>query len=136
MYLEGNVLMVYLEMGEKDWADAESFEKRLKTAFLEAAFEAEKSYPDQGTSGHVCSGNKVTSKIGQIRYRGSSFEKTVKMAFVSSFPDRMLMELQWLARIENMKVEEVLRHARVLAKQTGELGAVASSTKSKPGKEK
>ena len=34
MYLEGNALVVYLEMGEKDHADAENIEKRLKTAFL------------------------------------------------------------------------------------------------------
>ena len=57
------------------------------------------------------------------------------MAFVSSFPDHISLELQWLTRIENMEVEEVLRYARVLAKQTGELGAVAASTKSKPGEE-
>ena len=40
MYLEGNVLTVYLEMGEKDQANAESIEKRLKTAFSEGTFEA------------------------------------------------------------------------------------------------
>ena len=42
MYLEGNVLAVSLEMGEKDHADTESIEKRLKMAFSENAFEAEK----------------------------------------------------------------------------------------------
>ena len=45
------------------------------------------------------------------------------------------MELQRLTGIENMEVEQVLRLARVLAKQTGELGAVATSIKSKPGEE-
>ncbi len=40
IYLERNVLTVYLEMGEKDQANAESIEKRLKTAFSEHAFEA------------------------------------------------------------------------------------------------
>ena len=40
MYLEGNALTVYLEIGEKDQANAESIEKRLKMAFLEGAFEA------------------------------------------------------------------------------------------------
>ena len=42
MYLVGNVLTVHLEMGEKDQADAESIEKRLKTAFSEGTFEAYK----------------------------------------------------------------------------------------------
>ena len=34
-----------------------------------------------------------------------------------------------------MEVEEVLKHARVLAKQTSEVRAVATSTKSKAGKD-
>ena len=66
---------------------------------------------------------------------GQIFEKTIKIAFVSGFPDCISMELQRLAGIENMEVEEVLRHAWVLAKQTSELGAVATSAKSKPGEE-
>ena len=40
MYLEGNALVVYLEIGEKDQADTESIKKRLKIAFSEGAFEA------------------------------------------------------------------------------------------------
>ena len=40
MYLEGNVLAVYLEMGERDQSDAESIEKGLKTVFSEDSFEA------------------------------------------------------------------------------------------------
>ena len=64
MYLEENVLMVYLEMKEKEQVDAESIEKRLKTSFLEDAFEA--YYLDWGASGRVHSRNKVTSRIGWI----------------------------------------------------------------------
>ena len=37
MYLKGNALVVYLEIGEKD--QAESIVKRLKTAFSKGAFE-------------------------------------------------------------------------------------------------
>ena len=59
MYLEESALAVYLEMEVRDQADAENIEYRLKTAFSEGAF-------DWGTSGHVCSGNKVTSRIGRI----------------------------------------------------------------------
>ena len=39
------------------------------------------------------------------------------MAFVSSFPDHILMELQRLTWVENMEVEEVLRHARAPVKE-------------------
>ena len=40
MYWEGNALAGYLEMGEKNEADAENIGKRLKTAFSKDAFEA------------------------------------------------------------------------------------------------
>ena len=59
----------------------------------------------------------------------------MKMAFVGGFPDGISMELQRLAGIENMEAEEVLRHARGLAKLTSELEIVATSSKSKPGEE-
>ena len=132
MYLEGNVLVVYLEMGENDQADTESIEKRLQTVFLEGAFDAyNKLRKVTWTREPV---NVYTAEIrwlaGLVGYKGQSLKKTVKMAFVSSFPDRISMELQWLTRVENMAVEKVLRHARVLAKQTSELGAVATSIKS------
>ena len=57
----------------------------------------------------------------------------MKMAFVSGFPDRISMELQQLTEIETMEVEELLKHARVLAKYPDELGAVATSTRDIPG---
>ena len=38
------------------------------------------------------------------------------------------MELQQLTRIETMEVEELLKHARVLAKHPNELGAVVTFT--------
>ena len=40
MYLKGNAHTVYLEIGEKDQANAESIEKQLKMSFLEGIFEA------------------------------------------------------------------------------------------------
>ena len=51
----------------------------------------------------------------------------MKMAFVSGFPDRTLMELQRLTGIETMEVE-LLKYTRVLAKHPNELRAVATST--------
>ena len=40
MYLKGNALVVYVEIGKKDQADAEGIEKILKMAFSEGVFEA------------------------------------------------------------------------------------------------
>ena len=61
---------------------------------------------------------------------GKSLKKTVKMAFMSGFSEHISMELQQLTRIENMEVEEVLRHARMLVKKTCELDAVATALES------
>ena len=57
----------------------------------------------------------------------------MKMAFVSGFPDCISMELQRLTGIDTMKVEELLKHARVLAKHPNQLGGVATSTGDIPG---
>ena len=123
-------------MGEKDQADAESIEKRLKMPFLKGTFEAYNKLRKVTWTGEPVDvyAAEIRWLAGLVGYTGQSLEKTVKMAFMSSFPDGISMELQQLVRIENMEVEEVLRHARVLAKQTGQLGAVATSTKSELGK--
>ena len=70
---------------------------------------------------------------GLVGYVGQGLKKTVKMAFVSGFPDRISMELQRLTGIDTMEVEELLKHARVLAKHPNQLGAVATSTGDIPG---
>ena len=59
---------------------------------------------------------EIRRLAGWVEYMGRGLEKTVKMAFVSGFPDCILMELQRLTGIETMEVEELLKHARVLAK--------------------
>ena len=64
---------------------------------------------------------------------GRGLKKTVKMAFVSGFPNHISMELQQLTGIETMEIEELLKHVRVLVKHPNELGAVATSTGDIPG---
>ena len=68
-----------------------------------------------------------------VGYLEQGLEKTVKIAFVSGFPDCISMELQRLTGIETMEVEELLKYARVPAKHPNELGAVATSTGDIPG---
>ena len=116
MYLKGNALAFYLEMGEKDQTNSERIEKRLKMAFLEGVFEVYNKLRTVTWTGEPVDVYAVEIRwlAGLVGYLGWSLEKTVKMAFVSSFPDSILMELHWLTRIENMEVEEFFRHARVL----------------------
>ena len=96
MYLEGNVLVVYLEMEEKNQADAESIEKRLKTAFSESAFEAYNKLRKVTWTGEPVDvyAAEIKQLAGLVEYTGQSLKKTVKMAFMSGFPDRISMELQ------------------------------------------
>ena len=122
---------------ERKTRATQSIKKRLKTAFLEGAFEAYNKLRKVTWTRELVDmyAAEIRRLAGLVGYTGQSLEKTVKMAFVSGFPNHISMELQWLTRIKNMEVEEVLRYARVLVKQTGELGAFATSTKSKPGEE-
>ena len=130
MYLEGNVLTVYLEMLEEDQADAESIKIRLKTAFSEDAFKAYNKLRKVTLTREPEDTNAAEIRwlAGLIGYTEWSLKKTVKKAFVSSFPDCISMKLQRLAGIENMELEEVLRHARVLAKQTNELQPLSKAS--------
>lgn len=130
LYLEGNALAVYLEMGQRDQTDAESIEKILKTAFSESSFEAYnklRKFAWTGESVDVYAA-ELRRLAGLSGYVGRGLERTVKMAFVSGFPDRISLELQRMSGIETMEVEDLLKHARVLAKHPDELGAVATSS--------
>ena len=84
MYLEGNALVVYLEIGEKDQADAESIEKRLKMAFSEGAFEVYNKLRKIIWTREPVDMYAVEIRwlAGLVGYTGRSFEKTVKMAFM------------------------------------------------------
>ena len=104
--------------------------KYYRWHFLEGAFEAYNKLRKVTWTGEPVDvyAAEIRRLAGLVGYTGQSLEKTIKIAFVSGFPDCILMEVQQLTGIENMEVEEVLRHARVL-------GAVATSTKSNPGEE-
>ena len=89
MYLEGNALAVYLEMRKRDQSDAESIEKGLKTAFSEDSFEAYNKLRRVTLTGESVDvyAAEIRQLTGLVGYVGWGFKKTVKMAFVSGFPD-------------------------------------------------
>ena len=76
---------------------------------------------------------EIRRLAGLVGYMRWGLKKTGKMNFMSGFPDRISIELQWLTGNEIMEVEELLKHARVLAKHPNELGAVATSAGDIPG---
>ena len=88
------MLAVYQEMGEKDPVDVESIKKRLKTAFLEGAIEGynmlrKVTWTREQVDMYAA---EIRQLAGLVEYMGLSLGKTVKMAFMSSFPDRISME--------------------------------------------
>ena len=99
MYLEGNALMVYLEIGEKDQVGAE---KRLKTAVLEGAFEAYNKLRKVTKTGEPV--DVFAAEIRELAGLVGYTRQNIKMAFVSGFPDHISMELQRLTGIKNMEV--------------------------------
>ena len=95
MYMEGNVLAVYQEMGEKDQADAESIEKKLKTAFPEGSFEAYNKPRKITWTGEPVDvyAVEIRRRAGLVGHTGCKLENTVKMT-MSGFPDHISIKLQ------------------------------------------
>lgn len=117
MYLEVNVLTVYLEMEEADQTIAKSIKNRLKTTNLECIFDENNKLRRVNWTGESMDvyAAEINCIAGLAGYTGCSLEKIIKLPVVSGLPDRISMELQRLTRIETMEVE-ILSHARVLAK--------------------
>ena len=83
MYVEGNTLAVYLEMGERDHSDVESIEKRLTMAFSADSFEAYNKLRRVAWTGESVNvyAAEIRQLAGLVRYVGRGLEKTEKMAF-------------------------------------------------------
>ena len=87
MYLEGNALAVYLDIGEKYQAGAESIEKRLKTAFSEGAFKAYSKLRKVTWTGEPV--DVYTAEIRQLArlvgYTGQSLEEDSQNGLCEQF---------------------------------------------------
>ena len=74
-------------MEEKDQANAESIEKRLKMAFSEGVFEAYNKLRKVTWAGEPVDvyAAEIRRLAGLVGYTGRSLKKTVKMAFLSNY---------------------------------------------------
>ena len=136
LYLEGDALAIYLEMGDAGQRNAGKIETRLREAFTDGPFTA---------YGKLCrlrwSGEQVDVYATEIRrlaglsgFKGADLERIVKLTFVNGFPDHISMELQQVEDIVSLSMSEVLTRARILAANRDVKVAAASVgvTESKP----
>ena len=129
LFLEGNVLALYLEMSEEDQQDEEMIEVRLKKAFPEGPFEAYKKLKKiKWTSKSDVYANNIKRLAG---YMGRGLDQTAKLAFVMGFPDSVSMTLQQLLSMNKMEITDLIPTTNVLTRtqslDSWMVGAVAHS---------
>ena len=117
LYLEGNALNLYLEMKEEDQANVNKIEEKLKAAFTEGPIEAwvrlsKKKWVGEQVDVYV---NEIRRLAGLAGYEGDGLERTVKLAFVSGFPDAIATALERVKGFQTMPVSDLLEEARILA---------------------
>ena len=130
LYLEGNALSIYLEMGESEQADAKKIEERLKEVFTDGPFIAHRKLVSTSWSGEQVDvyANEIRRLAGLAGFTGENLEKMVKLTFVNGFPDSVGVELQQVENVLTLTMSDLLTRARILcANKSG--GAVAAVAK-------
>lgn len=128
LYLEGDALALYLEMGDQDQADAAKIGARLKEAFSMGPFVAHSRLAGTKWVGEQVDvyANEIRRLAGLAGFSGDGLEQIVKLTFVNGFPDSISIALQTLPKVESMTMSDLITRARVLAsKKTSDVTAVA-----------
>ena len=117
LYLEGDALLLYLEMSEADQKVGGKIESRLKEAFTDGEFTA---YGKLGRA--KWAGEQVDVFANEIRrlaslsgFDGVGLERTVKLNFVNGFPEDISMKLQQLPDIKTISMSDLIQKARIYA---------------------
>ena len=122
LYLEGDALALYLELDEKEQADATKIQEKLKVAFSDdpfAAFAKLVTMRWRGESVDVFA-NEIRRLAGLAKFEGEGLENVVKLTFVNGFPDTISIALQQLPDVEHIEMSKVIDSARILSsKQQG-----------------
>ena len=132
LYLEGNALALYLELSDEDQADAETIQKKLKTAFADDAFAAFGKLVNMKWTGEPVDvfANEVRRLAGLAKFSKEGLENVVKLTFINGFPDHISVSLQQVPDVLGMKMDELISRARILSsKQQGVVSLSAVSVK-------
>lgn len=131
LYLESSALSVYLEMGEKQQADATVIEARLKEVFADGAYVAYAKVVGLKWGGESVDvfANEIRRLAGLAGFTGDGLTCIMRLAFVMGFPDNISAELQQCGVAAQMNV--LISKARILVSSRSSvpsLGAVAKTT--------
>ena len=110
LYLEGDALNLYLEMKEDDQKDVGKIEARLKAAFTEGPIASwvrlgKKRWAGEQVDVYV---NEIRRLAGLAGYEGEGLERTVKLAFISGFPDAIATALERVKGFSTLPVSDLV----------------------------
>ena len=130
LYLEGDALSVYLEMGESEQGDSEKIEAKLREVFTDGPFVAYRKLMLIKWAGDPVDvyANEIRRLAGLAGFTGSALETIVKLAFVSGFPDSIGVELQQVEGVMGLPMSDILSRARVLCANR-DIGVVAMASR-------
>ncbi|XP_068224113.1 uncharacterized protein [Palaemon carinicauda] len=127
LYLEGDALALYLEMGDEDQECAAKSQEKLKVAVSDDPFSAFGKLVQLKWTGEPVDvyTNEIRRLAGLAKFDKVGLENVVKLTFVNGFPDNLSVALQRLPNVMTMAMSELISHARILSsKQQGGVGAV------------
>ena len=126
LHLEEGALAVYLEMPDLEKGDVEKVKERLKEAFSINCFEAFGRLKNISWKGEPVDVfvNEIRRLARESGFCGEGLEHVVKLAFITSLPDRIGVELQQVQNVATLGVGELLSRARILASKMEVTAAV------------
>ena len=114
LYLEGEVLALYLEMDSTDQVDIEEIEKCLKVAFSDYMFTAYAKlvifrWPGEKVDVYA---NEIRRLAGLAGFE-DRLENVVRLTCINNLPDLISVSMQQLPNVNFMPNSELVKRARV-----------------------
>lgn len=130
LYLEGDALALYLELGETEQLNLRSIEEKLKTAFADGPFEAYARLMKKRWSGETVDVymTELRRLAGLSGFSGIGLETCVRLSFVNGMPDNIGSVLQQMPDVRTTSLSELLSRARVLVSKQPHYAAVAATS--------
>ncbi|XP_068240110.1 uncharacterized protein [Palaemon carinicauda] len=122
LYLEGDALALYLEMGDEDQECAAKIQEKLKVTFSDDPFSAFGKLVQLKWTGEPVDvyANEIRRLTGLAKFDKVGLENVVNLTFVNGFPDNISVALQQLPNVMTMAMSKLISHARILSsKQQG-----------------
>ena len=111
LYLEGDALVLYLEMNKRKQTDIKKIEDRLKEAFTEGVFVSYNKLFRIRWAGQTVDyyANEIRRLAGLSGFASEGLETAVRLAFVNGFPEIISVALQQLPNATGMDMDKLIR---------------------------